>query len=164
MKKIIISSILVVLWMIMIFILSGMNSVESNNKSKEIIGNFIGEKEIKDSDIKVWNEVNEENLDNMNFIFRKIAHAMVYLVLSFFTCNFFYQLKKRRFKNNYLISIIICLFYAIFDEYHQTFVAGRNGNYQDVLIDLVGAIIGSIVFYMVVKVIKNSKKTHLLNT
>lgn len=164
MRKIFISGGLVILWMIMIFILSGMNSVESNNKSKGIIEKIIGETAIKENTVHVIKEMDEDNLDNMNFIFRKIAHATVYLVLSFFTCNFFYQLKKRRFKNNYLISIIICLFYAIFDEYHQTFVAGRNGNYLDILIDLVGAIIGSIVFYMVVKVIKNIKKTHLLNT
>ena len=164
MKKIALSLSLVIIWMIMIFILSGMNSIESNSKTKSIVSKIIGEVVEKQEDVSVIKEIDNENLDNANYIFRKIAHATVYLVLSFFVCNFFYQIKMRKFNNNYLISIIICLLYAILDEYHQTFIIGRNGNYLDILIDLVGAIIGSIVFYMVVKVIKNSKKTHLLNT
>lgn len=155
MKKILISGSLVVLWMIMIFLLSGMNSIESNSKTKGIVGKIIGE--VEEYDVTVMKEVNETNLDTANFIFRKIAHATVYLVLSFFVCNFFYQLKKKKIQNNYLISVFICLLYAITDEYHQTFVLGRSGNYIDVIIDFIGAIIGSIVFYYLVKIIKKKK-------
>lgn len=161
MKRILLSGSLVVIWMIMIFILSGMNSVESNSKSKVIVGKIISEVSHKENDISVMNEIDQNNLDNANYIFRKIAHATVYLILSFFICNFLYQLKKRNIKNNYIISVFISLLYAITDEYHQTFIIGRNGNYQDVLIDLMGAIIGSIIFYYVVRIIKNNNKTIL---
>ena len=161
MKRILLSGSLVVIWMIMIFILSGMNSVESNSKSKVIVGKIISEVSQKENDISVMKEIDQNNLDNANYIFRKIAHATVYLILSFFICNFLYQLKKRNIKNNYIISVFISLLYAITDEYHQTFIIGRNGNYQDVLIDLMGAIIGSIIFYYVVRIIKNNNKTIL---
>ena len=161
MKRILLSGSLVVIWMIMIFILSGMNSVESNSKSKVIVGKIISEVSQKENDISVMKEIDQNNLDNANYIFRKIAHATVYLILSFFICNFLYQLKKRNIKNNYIISVFISLLYAITDEYHQTFIIGRNGNYQDVLIDLIGAIIGSIIFYYVVRIIKNNNKTIL---
>ena len=40
------------------------------------------------------------------------------------------------------LSISIALIYAILDEYHQTFVPGRNGTLIDVLVDGVGALIG----------------------
>ncbi len=161
MKKILISGSLVVLWMIMIFLLSGMNSIESNSKTKGIVGKIIGE--VEEYDVTVMKEVNETNLDTANFIFRKIAHATVYLVLSFFVCNFFYQLKKNKIQNNYLISVFICLLYAITDEYHQTFILGRSGNYIDVIIDFIGAIIGSIIFYYLVKIIKKKKKNIIFN-
>ena len=154
MKKIILSGSLVIIWMVMIFLLSGMNSTESNNKTKGIVGKIIGEVEEKKEDVTVIREVNDDNLDNANYIFRKIAHATVYLVLAFFICNFFYQLRNNKLKNNYLISVFLCLLYAITDEYHQTFISGRNGNYLDELIDLAGSIIGSIIFYYLVKKIR----------
>lgn len=154
MKKIIIAASLVIVWMGMIFVLSEMNSNESNSKTKDIVLKIIGEKEMK-NDVSAMEDT---TLDNANFIFRKCAHATVYLVLSFFVCNLFYQLKKKKFSNNYLISVILCLLYAILDEYHQTFIIGRNGNYYDVIIDLMGAIIGSVVFYFLVYIIQTRKK------
>lgn len=156
MKKVFIAASLVIVWMGMIFILSEMNSNESNNKSKVIVEKIIGEKNTK-NDVYVMQEIDEDTLDNANFIFRKFAHTTVYLVLSFFVCNFFYQLKKKKFSNNYLVSIIICFLYAISDEYHQTFVVGRTGNYRDVIIDLIGSIMGGIIFHFLVKTISKNK-------
>ena len=45
-----------------------------------------------------------------------------------------------------LLSFIICVIFAISDEFHQTFVAGRTGQSLDVLIDSAGALVG-LVFY-----------------
>lgn len=39
----------------------------------------------------------------------------------------------------------LVLLYAISDEYHQTFVAGRTGQALDVVIDCVGAVVGLLV-------------------
>ena len=38
----------------------------------------------------------------------------------------------------------ISLLYAASDEFHQTFVANRDGNFRDVLIDLAGILIAII--------------------
>lgn len=35
--------------------------------------------------------------------------------------------------------VVICLLYALSDEYHQSFVSGRRSAWQDVLIDVLGA-------------------------
>jgi VanZ family protein len=40
------------------------------------------------------------------------------------------------------LALGLAFLYAISDEYHQTFVPGRNGTGQDVLIDTVGAWMG----------------------
>ena len=54
------------------------------------------------------------------------------------------------FMHKYIISLIfaflICVVFAISDEHHQTFVAGRTGQPLDVVIDSAGAIAG-LLFY-----------------
>jgi VanZ family protein len=40
---------------------------------------------------------------------------------------------------------VLAVLYAVSDEVHQTFVAGRHGSPRDVLIDAVGAALGLLV-------------------
>lgn len=48
------------------------------------------------------------------------------------------------------------LFYImLFDEFHQTFITGRTGQFSDVIIDTIGASVGSIIYSIVYKKIKN---------
>lgn len=47
--------------------------------------------------------------------------------------------------------------YAISDEIHQTFVPGRSGQVQDVLIDFLGVIIGICVLLFLVKLFNKGK-------
>ncbi len=45
-----------------------------------------------------------------------------------------------------LAALLLALLYAVSDEFHQTFVPGREGRWQDVVIDTVGATFGLIVY------------------
>ena len=53
------------------------------------------------------------------------------------------------------MSLVFSVVYASSDEFHQTFVAGRDGNIIDVLIDssgaLVGIMIASIMYFLIMK-------------
>jgi len=40
------------------------------------------------------------------------------------------------------LALVITVLYAISDEYHQTWVPGRNGTGVDVLVDTAGALVG----------------------
>lgn len=40
------------------------------------------------------------------------------------------------------LTILICILYAISDEVYQLFVPGRGGQVSDVILDIVGAIVG----------------------
>ena len=40
----------------------------------------------------------------------------------------------------YLAAVVIVLLFSLSDEYHQTFIPGRNGTFVDVLIDMGGAL------------------------
>ena len=78
-----------------------------------------------------------------DFIFRKIAHMAEYFVLAYL---FFrtWQSYGLATKKSLFLSFSLALVYAIFDEFHQSFVAGRTASPKDVLIDSLG-IIGFVV-------------------
>jgi len=72
-----------------------------------------------------------------DFVLRKIAHITEYAILAWLLIRALkgYQLTNRQI----LISAIsLSILYAISDEYHQTFILGREGALRDVLIDSSG--------------------------
>ena len=121
-----------VCWMLIIYKLSDMNTQKSNGKSMDIIALFI------EDTLDVTNEYgitsshpNESKLAKVskliNAPMRKVMHASVYMVLSFFVI----LLLNIIFNNKHywialIITIILCIGFAITDEYHQTFVSGRT--------------------------------------
>ena len=74
-------------------------------------------------------------------LIRKFAHFFEYAVFGFLTARTFHH-------SNLPIScaLFFCVTYAATDEYHQTFVAGRSGEIQDVLLDTAGALFGIIIY------------------
>ena len=119
-----ISIILVILWMSLIFILSSSNAAESNNQSNYIV-NIIS------------NILNISNTKILSYIIRKAAHFTEYLVLGILVNNMIKLYNKKAY-----IAIIICILYAISDEFHQSLVPGRSPQIQDIFIDSIGSIIG----------------------
>ena len=150
--KIIILLALAIGWMFCIYKLSGMNSQNSNGKSTDIIAMFI------EDTLEITNEYgitnsnpNAEKLARasqlINAPMRKVIHASVYFVLSFFIMillNIIFEHKK--YILALIITLILCVGFAMSDEYHQTFVPGRTGQLMDVIIDSCGAISG-LAFY-----------------
>ena len=82
---------------------------------------------------------------------RKLAHFIIYAGLGAITLV---ALGQTKLKKNAGLSVTlgICMLYAITDEWHQYYVAGRSARFVDVLIDTFGALIGCLL----VKWIKNS--------
>ena len=61
---------------------------------------------------------------------------------------------------SYWLAAVGCLLYALTDEYHQSFVPGRNATLFDVGIDMIGVLISSILYsrFALVKRITLSNK------
>lgn len=78
-----------------------------------------------------------------DFIFRKVAHVLEYAILAFLLIRAFGVKNKK----SIIIAAGIALLYAVSDEYHQTFVFGREGSWKDVGINLVGIMLTSILCY-----------------
>jgi VanZ family protein len=64
-----------------------------------------------------------------DLIFRKIGHMLEFGILTWLAY---------RARPSFRWAGAFSLFYAITDEYHQTFVFGREGTVRDVIIDAIG--------------------------
>ena len=74
----------------------------------------------------------------------KLIHATAYAVMAFLAWRVFFNTNQPRFMVA-LISIIFCSLYGVSDEFHQSFIDGRDADAWDWLADTVGA---SLMVYM----------------
>ena len=135
------STILILLWMLLIFIMSSFDATESTNQSNFIVN-------------IITNIFKIENIELLSLIIRKLAHFTEYLILGFLTIN---MLNKNDISKKYLLSILICIIYATSDEIHQILVPGRACQIRDVLIDSIGSITGVYLYKLInTKILKNN--------
>lgn len=143
MKKII-KTILWFAWLILIFCLSNENGTQSSSLSNGILLHIAKFLKVSDTD---W------FLKTFSFIIRKAAHFSEYFTLYILTIECF---KEYKVNHLVLISIIFCVIYASFDEFHQLFIDGRCGQFKDVLIDSSGSLC-SLLFWHLIK--KDGRKS-----
>lgn len=176
MKKL--SLILCILWMGFIFYNSSESGLESNNKSKSIINQILYDND-KDYGVKnilimsggksettdyigdesgniAYDDYYNTYLQNINIILRKGAHLFEFLILAILVAWVMvsYEITGRR---AVVYVLFIVLLYAVSDEFHQLFVPGRTARVQDILIDFIGGIIGTVIFYTLKSKFKLSK-------
>lgn len=82
--------------------------------------------------------------DYTNFIVRKSAHFIEYMILAILAYNVFDLYLNRN--RSMLITIILVFLYACSDEFHQLFIQGREGTFRDVIIDTLGGIVVIIIY------------------
>lgn len=161
MRKII-SWIFVIGLVIVIFIMSSMDTNESNGKSKTIINGVVGKSVettnglgITDKHLSKYKM--QQTIEKWNYPLRKVAHASEYFV---FTVLILVALKNSGGSGvkMYVIALIICFIYSCTDEYHQTFVNGRTGQFSDVLIDTFGGAISCLTYNIIIKINKYKKE------
>ena len=150
--------IITVAWIVMIFHFSNQTATQSTNTSNAVI-NLINELlgvEIQDATV-----------------IRKVAHATEFALLTFFSYIALSSTNKISNKTSYAespvklmrsdneMNIVFTLWFtilnAIFDEYHQLFVDGRDGAIKDVLIDLIGIVIVLIIIRIVFTIYLKTK-------
>jgi VanZ family protein len=127
-----------------IFYMSSFSGEASNEKSFAVVKSVTGEN-------KVMNQTKlpETPTDKrINLFIRKNAHALEFLVLAILVGNSLF-INNVRGKAFLFIIMFICLFYAVLDEFHQSFVPSRSALVNDVLIDFAGSLIGIGVHHLV---------------
>lgn len=117
-------------WMVVIFLFSSRNGVESTEDSHDA-GFKLGSSFISGFDN--WDE--DAKLDfaaAIDYPIRKAAHAMEYALLMVFFVGAL-TIKRKYF------AFFCTVVYAASDEIHQLFVPGRSGRAFDVFVDAMGA-------------------------
>lgn len=135
---------LVILWMVIRFCFSDIDNFLSNNKSKNIMANFIQSNVnaidklgIADKQLNVKKK--REVTHKLNLPLRKIVHISIYLIIALLLINTLI-ISKCEFQLYIIFSVLVSFIFAISDDYHQSFVDGVNGKIIGALIDTVGDI------------------------
>ena len=152
MTKRIILTILLVIWMIVIFMFSNETGEASKTRSDGVARTTINVV-TGVTHKKVTNKEKEKMIDNTRWFVRKTAHFTLYFILGilvYFTLSS-YGINKRII----VFTIGICLLYAITDEIHQLLIGSRTFKITDILIDTSGATLSNLVIYFIKK---NKKK------
>lgn len=136
--------ILICLWAFIVFNLSNQNGDESSGLSRLVTKFFI-----KD----------EMMVEIVEPYVRKLAHFSEYGIGGMLFVALFstYKWTDRKIM---LISILLGIWYAIVDEFHQLLVAGRHGSIFDVYIDSLGFATGvcmMMIIYKIIHFLKNRK-------
>ena len=153
MKKL--NILLLIIWLIAIFIFSndvGSSSSEKSDSIATLIVEFISDITGNDYTDSKLNDM----IDTCVVIVRKGAHFLEYFILGILVINVIKDYKELNVKIC-IISILLCMLYAISDEVHQLFVPDRTGKITDVLIDTSGSSLSVFTYYLMYK-FKNRKK------
>lgn len=121
-------------WLGFIFYMSAQPVYKSNKLSRGIAEGIVKIVEKVSPDIDV-------SIARLNHYLRKMAHFFCYMVLGMLTMKVLKKIGVSG-KKRIIIALIVCVLYAITDEFHQLFVPGRGAQVRDVIIDGVGAVVG----------------------
>ncbi len=77
----------------------------------------------------------------------KVFHFVGYFILGvLLTRAFVNTCDKANFKLVLLLSVLIASIYGVLDEFHQRFVPGRSPEIFDIFSDIIGSLLGSMLF------------------
>lgn len=147
----IVSVLLLSLWMVFIFVLSNENAGTSSNTSGQIIKKIA---QVVDRDfVKLPLAQQNSIIENWQSFVRTSAHFMEYIVLGFLAAN---TVRAFKFKQKFIywLPVLFCCLYAVSDEIHQIFVPGRSCQFQDVVVDTIGGVVGTVSFLVLMWIIK----------
>ena len=108
------------------------------------------------------NEISIENYGVSSFVefhVRKGAHLFVFACFAVFAYIVLKRLTQKA-KISGILSLFLTALYAVFDEFHQSLTPERTPAYQDVLLDITGAILGLGVFLISTNLISRIKNIH----
>ena len=149
--KRVIYTILLILWMLVIFMFSNQNGTKSESTSDKVTSTIIGTAEVVTKQ-----EINEEKKNNIiedsRVFIRKSAHFFLYFILGILSYLTFrsYNINKRIL----FYSVTFCFVYAVSDEIHQIFSSDRTFKILDIFIDTIGGLFGGIICLIINKFIR----------
>lgn len=136
---------LLIMWMLVIFYMSSCNGESSGNMSSGLLMTIA--RFLNISDVASF-------INDYSFLIRKLAHFSEYFILGILMYINIKQISTK----SILISIILCILYAISDEIHQIFVSDRVFAFFDIMIDSLGSFTGVCFTNLIMKLCFQEKK------
>jgi VanZ family protein len=125
-----------IVWMAFISFASS-NEFSADNTSR-VIGPLL---------LWLFPNITEESLRLVHFLVRKAAHITEYAILGWLAARAFSGSSRESLRQRwFLAGVLLIVLYALFDEYHQSFVPSRTGSLYDSAIDIAGGLVGLIGF------------------
>jgi VanZ family protein len=115
-----------ILWMTMIFTATQLPYFKGANTEAVIHNTF--------------SFTNHFDIQELNLIVRKVTHVTVFGILA--------VLLFKSLGSRYFFSWLLTVIYAISDEWHQSFMPGREASYKDVMLDSFGALLALSIVYL----------------
>lgn len=151
----VIFAILTLAVMVYIFILSAENAQQSSQTSAGLI------EKVVDTFVPSYKEMPKLEQEKLVFslqdVVRKAAHFAIYAALGFFAACF-----TATFNGSFFVKLLCCqLFstaYAVSDEYHQKFSAGRSFQLSDIGYDSAGAFLGIVVVLLFALIVAKHRR------
>lgn len=94
-------------------------------------------------------------VERIHHYIRKTAHFMEYLLLAVALSFPLYVYNLRGFSLTLTVGFL-CIGYACLDEFHQLYVAGRDGSLKDVFIDSLGSITGILLVRLICYILRKT--------
>ncbi len=152
---------LVAFWLGVIFTFSATNGKASTLQSRSFTGELVTffDKLAYNLNINKHLKTEEEIMQvvyKINPTMRKVAHITIYGILALLILVALGDFEKHKWRN-IAIALLVCFLYALTDEFHQTYVSGRNGTFVDCLVDTIGGVWGCLIYYFIFKMRQKSK-------
>lgn len=154
----VLSTALVIIWMLTIFYFSHQQGTGSSSTSKNVSMIIVNILDIKN---EMTEEQKEEIVETIEPVIRKLAHYTLYMLGGILIINSVNAYIKEDIKEDIKTirySSLIGVIYAVSDELHQLFVNGRSGKIIDVVIDSIGIFTGIAMYLLMKKIIMNIVK------
>ncbi|MDX6693840.1 MAG: hypothetical protein QOF02_1443 [Blastocatellia bacterium] len=85
--------------------------------------------------------ISPEQIAHAHFLVRKAAHFTEYAICALLAARALAASSRGALRRGwFFISLLLIIAYALFDEYHQSFVASRTASIYDSLIDISGGV------------------------
>lgn len=129
---------LVLFWMGTIFYLSHQPAQASRSLSEGLLGNLL----------HIVPHEQSPEIELLHALLRKSAHFIAYFLLAILLIRAMISDREKRSTvvRQSSFAWFICFVYAASDEFHQTFIPGRSGEFRDVMIDSLGALLGILIY------------------
>jgi VanZ family protein len=91
--------------------------------------------------------ISPAQIAHAHFLIRKAAHFSEYAVFALLAARALARSSQRWLRHGwFLISLLMVIFYALVDEFHQSFVPSRTASVYDSLIDMSGGLCALLLY------------------